>query len=151
MTVVLREITAASVSAIIKLSVADDQQHFVAPNAVSLAQALFSPEAWYRAICVDEKPAGFVMLYDESQRDNLPDEPSIGIWRFMIDEAFQGHGIGRQALTLVIDHARENPNNSRLLVSYVPGPGSPVGFYTKAGFVPTGEVEDGEIVMQLTL
>lgn len=48
--VTLREITAETVRAVIALSVAESQKMFVAPNAVSLAEALFAPEAWYRAI-----------------------------------------------------------------------------------------------------
>jgi hypothetical protein len=63
----LREITAETVIAVTRLAVADSQKGFVAPNAVSLAQALFAPEAWYRAIYLDDTPVGFVMLSDESQ------------------------------------------------------------------------------------
>ena len=36
-------------------------------------------------------------------------------------------------------------------VSAVPGDGSPIPFYTRLGFVPTGEVEDGEDVLRLDL
>ena len=63
-TVSLREITAETVRMITALSVAEHQRHLVAPNAVSLAEALFAPAAWYRAIYLDEEPAGFVMLED---------------------------------------------------------------------------------------
>ena len=50
MAVSLREITADSVRQITALAVAPEQQRFVASNAVSLAEALFNEEAWYRAI-----------------------------------------------------------------------------------------------------
>jgi diamine N-acetyltransferase len=36
-----------------------------------------------------------------------------------------------------------------LFTSFVPGDGSPVGFYLKYGFVPTGEVFDDEPVLEL--
>jgi len=62
----LRPITAGTVRQIIKLAVAPGQERFVASNAVSLAEALFAPEAWYRAIYAGDEPAGFVMLFDES-------------------------------------------------------------------------------------
>jgi diamine N-acetyltransferase len=42
--VTLREITADTVTPVIKLSVAENQKGFVAPNSVSLAQAHFAPE-----------------------------------------------------------------------------------------------------------
>ena len=37
----------------------------MANNAVSLAQAHFTPEAWYRAIYAGETPVGFMMLDDD--------------------------------------------------------------------------------------
>lgn len=91
----LREITADTVREVVKLSVREDQKHFVASNAVSLAQALSSPEAWYRSIYVENEMAGFVMLEDESRRSPPPLYPKIGVWRFMVDAKFQGREIGR--------------------------------------------------------
>ena len=46
---------------------------------------------------------------------------------------------------------REMPNAKKLSVSYVPGEGNPSLFYRKLGFVETGEWEDDEKVMVLTL
>ena len=40
----------------------EHQKQFVAPNAVSIAQAYFSKEAWFRAIYADDTAIGFVML-----------------------------------------------------------------------------------------
>jgi diamine N-acetyltransferase len=68
--VTLREITSETVLPVIKLAVAENQKEFVAPNSVSLAQALFAPEAWYRAIYYAEELVGFVMLEDESLRSH---------------------------------------------------------------------------------
>jgi diamine N-acetyltransferase len=90
----LREINADTVRAICKLQVAQAQAGFVAPNAVSLAQALFSPEAWYRAIYVGDEPAGFLMLYDEGLRATPPLQPRRVLWRLMVDARFQGQGVG---------------------------------------------------------
>src|SRR5215471_10097864 len=98
MVVSLREINADTVRQITSLSVSREQERFVASNAVSLAQALFSPEAWYRAIYVDEVPAGFVMLYDESLRTVPPPHPEAALWRFMVDSRFQRQGVGTAAL-----------------------------------------------------
>ena len=50
----LRQITADTVRSVTRLAVKRDQERFVAANAVSLAQALFSSEAWYRAIYVGD-------------------------------------------------------------------------------------------------
>ena len=149
--VTLREITSETVVSIIKLSVADSQKGFVASNAVSLAQALFASEAWYRAIYFEEQPVGFVMLADDSLRKPLPQNPGIGVWRFMIDEKHQGRGIGREALLQVIAHARAKGCFETLELSYVPGPGCPEPFYLSLGFRHTGRMEEEEIVLELPL
>jgi diamine N-acetyltransferase len=151
MLVSLREITAETVRQVTSLSVNPDQQRFVASNAISLAEALFSEEAWYRAIYVGESPAGFVMLYDESLRAKPPPAPQVGLWRFMIDARFQGQGTGAAALQQVIAHVKSGGLFSSIVTSYVPGPGCPERFYVRAGFRHTGKVDDGEVVLELPL
>lgn len=147
----LREITADTVRAVINLSVAERQKGFVASNAISLAQALFSPEAWYRAIYCGDEPVGFVMLADESLAAEPPAKPAIGVWRFMIGEKYQHMGIGRAALQLVIEHARQKGMFETLELSYVPGPGCPEPFYLRLGFRHTGRVDEGEVVLEFPL
>ncbi len=149
--VTLREITEDTVVSIVKLSVAEHQKGFVATNAVSLAQALFSKEAWYRAIYVGDEPAGFVMLYDESLRSSPPATPSVGVWRFMIDERFQGRGVGRAALLQVIEHVRAKEVFTTLELSYVPAEGNPEPFYRALCFRHTGRMDGDEVVLALDL
>ena len=149
--VTLREITADTVIAIVKLSVSEAQKGFVASNAVSLAQALFAPEARSRAIHVNDELAGFVMLEDESLRAAPPPQPKVGVWRFMIDKRFQGQGIGRAAMMQVIDHVRDKRCFEALELSYVPGPGCPEPFYLGLGFRHTGRVDGKETVLELPL
>lgn len=149
--VTLREITSDTVVSIIKLSVAPGQERFVAPNAVSLAQALFAPEAWYRAICLEGQPVGFVMLADDSLLEPPPQTPGVAVWRFMIDKQYQGRGIGREALRQVIAHARAKGCFKSLELSYVPGPGCPELFYLSLGFRHTGRMDEQEIVLEILL
>lgn len=40
---------------------------------------------------------------------------------------------------------------TELYTSWVPGDASPGDFYLRLGFVPTGEIDEGEIVARLTL
>lgn len=144
--ITLREVTAQSVRAICRLLVAPHQQGFVAPNAISIAEAYFARErAWFRAVYADETPVGFVMLSDE------PDKPEYYLWRFMIDARYQRHGFGRRAIALLIDHVKTRPGATKLLTSCVPGEGTPIPFYAKLGFVETGEEDDGERVLRLDL
>ena len=144
--VTLREITKETVHTICDLKVAPQQEQFVAPNAVSIAQAYFEPDAaWFRAIYADESPVGFLMLDDD------PANEEYDLWRFMIDARFQGFGFGRRALELLIKHVRTRPGAKALFTSCVPGDGSPCPFYEKMGFIYTGDVDDGELVMRLEL
>ena len=149
--VTLREITADTVVAVIKLSVTEYQTRFVAPNAWSLAQALFAPQAWYRAICLGDEPVGFVMLWDESLVSPTPDKPRAAVWRLMVEAKHQRSGIGRAAMRQVIDHVRRKGVFDRLTLSYVPEAGGPEPLYRSMGFQPTGELDEGEVVMELVL
>jgi hypothetical protein len=82
--IALREITKENLSGILKLKVASYQEKFVASNAVSIAQAHFSPlVAWFRAIYADEVPVGFVMLEDDpnnSSDSSTRGNPYIHVW-----------------------------------------------------------------------
>jgi diamine N-acetyltransferase len=144
-TISLREVTAETVRAICNLKVAAQQEGFVAPNAVSIAQAHFAPQAWFRAIYADETPVGFVMLHDDSHKQEYY------LWRFMVAAPYQQLGFGRRALELLFAHVRTRPGARELYTSVVPGEGSPGPFYEKLGFAYTGEVDEDELVMKRPL
>jgi diamine N-acetyltransferase len=141
----LREVTAETVRAVCKLDVGPLQRGFVAPNSFSIAQAYFEPRAWFRAVYANETPVGFVML--ELDREG----ESYFLWRFMIDAAHQGRGHGKRALDLVVAHVRSLPGARELRSSYLPGRGSPRGFYLRYGFVETDEREGREVVIRYDL
>ena len=141
----LREVTRATVRRIVDLEVAEEQRNFVAPNAVSIAEAYFEPKAWFRAIYADEEPVGFIMLFDDAE------EGRYYLWRMMIAAAHQGKGYGRAALDLLVDYVRTRPEAAELLVSSVPGDGSPQPFYEGYGFAATGEIHGDEVVLRLGL
>ena len=145
--VTLREITDDTVVTICRLSdtLTEPQKSMVAPNALSLAQALFSKKAWYRAIYAGKATVGFVMLLDDDE------QPNYFLWRFMIAEPCQGRGYGAQAIQRLEEYVRTRPDAKELGVSCVPGPVGPEQFYVKQGFVSTGEVHDGELVLKKSL
>jgi diamine N-acetyltransferase len=145
--VTLREITEQTVWGICMLSdtLTEPQKYYVAPNAISLAQAHFSAYAWFRAIYAGPAPVGFLMLYDN------PEEPEYFLWRLMIAEPYHGRGYGRQAVERLVEYVKTRPGAKELLVSYHKGAKSPEGFYLKLGFEPTGDVIEGEFVARLLL
>lgn len=148
----LRAITAETVCAVADLRVSPEQEGYVAGNAVSIAQAYFHPDAWFRGIYAADTLVGFVMLRDSTLLLPAPLSASLTLWRLMIDHRFQGGGSGREALGLVVSHARTRPGVIALCTSYVDGPHSPADFYRSFGFKPTGTTSPcGEISLGLNL
>ena len=143
--VTLREVTADTVLAVCDLETNDHQKDFVAPNAVSIAQAHFAPSARFRAIHAGETPVGFLMWRPQ-------DGGSVCyLWRLMIDRHHQGRGYGRAAMALLFTGARSD-GFKRMLTSYVPGDAGPREFYIALGFRETGESRlNGERLMDLVL
>jgi diamine N-acetyltransferase len=149
--VTLREVTIDNSSEILKLRVSTAQQEYVASNERSIAAAHLHEEAWFRAIYADETPVGFLMLHDENLRQQVRQDDYYFLWRLMVDERFQGLGFGRKAVQLLVEHVRQRPNATALLVSYHPGPDGPGGFYSKLGFVETGKQVGDEVEMRFVL
>jgi len=147
MTITLQSITKTNFEAILELKVAEAQQSFVASNAYSLAQASFNVEHLPSAIFRDDQPVGFVMLYDETQLETVPEKPDVAIERLMVDERFQGQGIGREALKLVIEEVRARNKFSELFLCINPENDGGEKLYREVGFVPTGELVGDEILM----
>jgi diamine N-acetyltransferase len=141
----LREVTGETVREICRLDVSEEQKYFVAPNAVSIAQAYFEPKAWFRAIYADETPVGFLMLYDD------PDEPEYFLWRYMIAAGYQKLGFGKRAMDLLVEYVRTRPGARELRLSCHPGEDGPEPFYRKYGFALTGRMLGYEAEMRIEL
>jgi RimJ/RimL family protein N-acetyltransferase len=148
----LREITPENERSIYRLRTFKFQEQMVAPMAASFADALI-PELyddvpvvpWLRAIYADGEPVGFMMTTEVTDAHPLP-----YLWRLLIDRRHQGRGIGRRALQILVDRLRAE-GRTALTTSWADVPGGPAPFYCSLGFVPTGEIEDGEIVGRLDL
>ena len=152
-TVTLRVITEDNLQSVVALRTTPDQERFVSTVATSIAEAAATPQGnpWYRAVYADERPVGFVMLSWNVE----PQPPHINgpwfLWKLLIDSRHQGLGHGHEVLRQVVELVREQ-GATELLTSYVPGKGSPAGFYARLGFVPRGDVDpDGEVILRLDL
>lgn len=144
-TVTLREITEEDVRSILDLSVSEAQNEFVAPNAVSMAEAFVTTKVWVRAIYADDTAVGFAMLSDDDE------QPRYYLWRFMIDQRYQRMGLGKRAMDLVHEYVRTRPEGDRVYLSYVPADGGPEHFYKSIGYEDTGVVRGGEVEAALNL
>jgi diamine N-acetyltransferase len=138
MAVRLERITPANVRAVCDLRVAPDQESFVTPNAISLAEAYVHDLAWCRAVYADEHLVGLLMLHDSATG------PGYMLWRLMVDARFPGRGLGREVAQQVVGYVRTRSGSTDLKVGAHRGPGAPGPFYESLGFVATGEVIDGE-------
>lgn len=150
MTVILKEVTKETVRKVCNLTVADHQTDYVATTAESMAEATFYPEAWYRAIYNNEELVGLILMYDETLSTPKPDKPKLDVWRILIDQRFQGRGFGKKTLEQVIKHARDKNSYEGIGLSFVPGNDRAERLYRSLGFKPTGAIEDGEVVMNLS-
>jgi diamine N-acetyltransferase len=143
MTVIdLRAVTRANFEACVALDVLPEQRKFVASNVRSIAEAYVLPEADPRIVYADDEAVGFVLF--------SPNEHGAGhyIVRFMIDHRFQGQGLGRRALASCLDWVATEKHAERVRLSVVPENGAARGLYRSAGFVETGEIDRGELVME---
>lgn len=137
MQVTLETITPDNYEAVCDLDVNEAQQDFVAGNTWSLVQAAFNPGYQTRAIRADGEWVGFFMW--------VPETPQrMSIWRFMVDQRWQGRGIGRRALELALAQIRATPGLAEIEICY--NLRNPVAgaFYGSFGFVETGMDDDGE-------
>jgi SAM-dependent methyltransferase len=141
----LREVTAANVRAVCALKLAPGQERYVAPSAYTLAEAQFYAQAWVRAIYREDAPVGLLALLADTEAGRYQ------LVRLLISAGEQGHGLGRAAVGLLIDHVRTLPGACALETSCIPGPGGPTAFYRRLGFEPTGQMENGEEVLRLAL
>jgi len=146
----LRPITDANRQEVEALRVSPAQEQFVSNVVESLQEAARYPgaHAMYWAVYAEETPVGFVMIADEV---DSPDYTPQFLWKLLIDERHQGQGYGKATLDLIVEYFRGRPGVEAMTTSAVPGEGSPVTFYERYGFVRTGEIDDGEIVLRLMI
>ena len=151
--VTLREITVGNRQAVEALAVTEAQSDYVTGVAESLVVAGQTPDAcpWYRAVYAGEEPVGFVMVSDGISVVNPDYLGPYYLWRLLIDQRHQGRGYGSAALRLAVAHVRTREDAEVLITSVGQGSHSPLEFYVRHGFHATGEVHNGELVLELDL
>ncbi len=148
----LVELSPANRYAVMRLATHHSEERLVAPMAASFVDALAPEEIdgaaivpWFRVIEADGELVGFLMIAEATAA-----HPEAYLWRLLVDRRHQRRGIGDRALALLVERLRAEGHET-LLVSWMPGPGSPEPFYLARGFEPTGERDGEEIVGRLRL
>ena len=127
------------------------QERFVSPMALSFRDALF-PEVvdgapvvpWMRGVLADGERVAFAMLAEIT-----PHHPEAYLWRLLVDRMHQRRGIGRLVIA-ELQRMLTAQGHRTLLTSWGEGMGSPRRFYEGLGFVPTGNVVEGETEARLS-
>lgn len=116
------------------LEVSEDQKDYMEPNAVSIAQSKFEPNLKPYAIYSADKVVGFLMY------NSIPEElDGYWIYRIMVDQAYQGKGIGKAASQLMIDEMAESLQATKIVVGYHPENLGAHNLYASLGFVDNGD------------
>ncbi|WP_376748016.1 GNAT family N-acetyltransferase [Lysinibacillus boronitolerans] len=123
------------------LKLKQEQQGFIASNLYSIAESKFLPYMDIKSIYFKEKLIGFAMYGIDS------DDHNYWIYRFMIDERFQGQGNGKYAMKLIIEDIRSrNDCTDVIWLGYQPENElarrlyASVGFKEEVGMAPWGEM-----------
>lgn len=155
----LEKINGGNVWDILALKVRDDQKTFVAANDKSIIEAYIAvtggAAVFPFGIYDGETPVGFVMI---SFGDAWDEPPQIAfdnycIWRFMVDERYQGRGYGRQALQLALEFVRSRPCGDAecCWLSYEQENAAAKKLYHSFGFRETGESDGSEVIAAVKL
>ena len=137
MTITFREITSDNYSQVLNLKITPEQEaaKFVSPVVRSLADAWFYRDegiAYPKAVYEDEDLVGFIMYELDTE------EQQVFIWRFLIDQAFQGKGYGRQTIEVVMEMAKEQAQITKVVADYVDGNEPMKKILLGLGFEETG-------------
>ena len=147
MIIELRPLDASNIEACRKLKVSEKQADFIASNDKSIADAADNAKvARPFAIYADEVVVGFTMFAFESDYEDPDDR--YWLWRFMIDERYQGRGYGRKALELIIAYFKEH-GASNIRLSTKAANQKAIHLYESFGFEANGNMNGEETVFAL--
>ena len=93
---------------------------------------------------------GFIQIaFIRADQDEDAAEDAYEVWRFMVDEQYQGKGYGKEALLKAIDYVKSFPVGParELYLSYVPGNSHASSLYEALGFVRNGKMDGEEVIM----
>ncbi|MGZ9586443.1 GNAT family N-acetyltransferase [Paenibacillus marinisediminis] len=145
MNIEIKAVTEENMDEILALHVDSTQESFIESTSQCLKDAeechYYQPAGLYR----DGELVGFAMY------GLFPDEGTSGrVWldRYLIDERFQGQGLGRAMLEALIEHLVDLYHCPRIYLSLYEDNQHALRLYQKFGFHFNGELDfNGEKVM----
>lgn len=147
MKIELRPLDDSNKSDCINLKVSEAQSEYIAANESSLEAAKEHADvARPFIIYADDVAVGFAMFAFEPDYEDPDDR--YWLWRFMIDEKYQGQGCGKEALKQIIAYFKEN-GATNIRLSTKESNVNAIHLYRSFGFEPNGDENDGETVFEL--
>ncbi|MDF2679406.1 MAG: family acetyltransferase [Brevibacillus sp.] len=149
MNILLKPVTRENWLEALALQVKEEQKDFVPTVAVSLAKVYIKPdgdgvEYLPFAIYHEDKMVGFMMHAFVEQTSDM-----YWINGFLIDASQQEKGYGKAALRQMIDYITGRFSQCQeVRLTVYPHNHSALQLYRHVGFIETGEMYDGELVMR---
>jgi len=143
-----KEISAENYHECIKLKVFPNQEDFVASNSFSLLEAHYEGNCYPLGIYVDGVMVGFLMYSHNLAGTEYPID-SWWMQRLMIDHQHQRKGYGKEAINKLLDFIKAQGFCNEFYTSAEPANAGAIMLYEKLGFVRTGEIVEGEIVLKI--
>ena len=156
----LRPITWSNYEEIIALEIHDHQKEFVDSNERCLVKAYIDlkengTKSFEYGIYYGDNPIGFAMMeFVPAEDSQLFDDDYYMIWEFMIDKNHQGKGLGRSAMTAIVEHLKTKPEGdaNSVIVPYEPDNKIAAKLYSSVGFEDTGKRRNtGDILVQFKI
>ncbi|WP_200209032.1 GNAT family N-acetyltransferase [Micromonospora coerulea] len=142
--VTLRPVDDANWRAVADVAPRDDQRDWVPALAARYLVLTMHSAVWTSlAVVADEAVVGHVMW-------GVDDDRSRWIGGMLIDAAEQDRGVGRAAVRTLADWLGAQDGGHPVRLSYHPDNTAAARLYTSLGFVPTGAMEDDEVVAELS-
>jgi diamine N-acetyltransferase len=133
--VALEPVTEANWRACAELTVRPEQADFVAPVTYYLCMCAYGTTWHPLAVVRDGTVVGFCIW-------GVDDDGSRWIGGLVIDAGVQRSGIGRAAVTALIERFEAEPACTGVALSYSPDNTAARDLYASLGFSETGETED---------
>lgn len=138
MNIEIRNVTEENLSGILDLHVGKGQESYIETTEECLKEA--SEESWYEPVGLykDQCLVGFAMygLF-------INEGTSGRVWldRYLIDERYQGKGLGSKILEALINHLYNKYNRDKIFLSVYDNNECAVSLYKKFGFEFNGEFD----------
>jgi len=155
----LRKITLDNRREMFNLKVNDDQKKYVASNLSSVAScyvlSINGSQPFPLVIYAGEEMIGFVMIIYGDTGYEQPEyaKDSYCIMRFMIDEAHQGKGYGKEAFSKIVEFIKTLPAGPAKCcwIPYKEENKVAKKLYESYGFIKTDEMCNEETIGRLKL